>query len=94
MIKYLFYGCLLAGCMACAAPQPILVRGGAVPPPREARPPTPEEFARLSPRLQQKWINELSHPQYTDPLYFGHRHSPKKRPIQRQTDCTVCGMRH
>ncbi|MBX2843294.1 MAG: hypothetical protein KTR26_16100 [Flammeovirgaceae bacterium] len=33
-------------------------------------------------------------PQYTDPMYFGHKKPPKKRPRGKQKYCKVCQMRH
>lgn len=33
-------------------------------------------------------------PQYSDPMYFGHKKPPKKRPPGKQKFCKVCGMRH
>ncbi|MEM6298836.1 MAG: hypothetical protein AAF740_09135 [Bacteroidota bacterium] len=46
---------------------------------KDERPPTLEEYAELSPRLQQKWFKKISDPQYHDPMYFGEKRPPKKR---------------
>jgi hypothetical protein len=36
----------------------------------------------------------LMKPQYTNPMYFGHKRPPKKRPPGKMKYCKVCGMRH
>ena len=33
-------------------------------------------------------------PQYSDPLYFGHKKPPKKRPLGKRKFCKVCRMKH
>lgn len=33
-------------------------------------------------------------PQYSDPLYFGHKKPPKKRPIGKRKFCKECGLVH
>ena len=33
-------------------------------------------------------------PQYTNPLYFGHKKPPKKRPLGKQKYCKVCQLKH
>lgn len=37
---------------------------------------------------------EMQKPQYSDPMYFGHKKPPKKRPIGKQKYCKECGMKH
>jgi LAS superfamily LD-carboxypeptidase LdcB len=37
---------------------------------------------------------EMQKPQYSDPMYFGHKRPPKKRPIGKQKYCKECGMKH
>lgn len=37
---------------------------------------------------------ELEKPENSDPLYFGHKRPPKKRPVHRMKYCKVCGIRH
>jgi uncharacterized protein HemX len=43
---------------------------------------------------QIKAEKELQKPQYSDPLYFGHKRPPKKRPLGKQKFCKECGMKH
>ena len=33
-------------------------------------------------------------PQYSDPLYFGHKKKPKKRPPKKRKFCKECGIVH
>ena len=32
--------------------------------------------------------------QYVNPMYFGHKKPPKKRPAHKMKLCKVCGIRH
>ena len=32
--------------------------------------------------------------QYINPMYFGHKKPPKKRPAHKMKLCNVCGIRH
>jgi hypothetical protein len=34
------------------------------------------------------------HEQYVNPMYFGHKKPPKKRPAHKMKLCKVCGIRH
>lgn len=43
--------------------------------------------ARKRARLMKK-------PQYSDPLYFGHKRKPKKRPVGKRKLCKECGIVH
>jgi len=36
----------------------------------------------------------LMTPQYSNPMYFGHKRPPKKRPANKMKFCKVCGIRH
>lgn len=36
----------------------------------------------------------LEKPQYSDPMYFGHKHPPKKRKPSKMKFCKICGIRH
>lgn len=36
----------------------------------------------------------MEKPQYSDPLYFGHKRPPKKRKPSRMKYCKECGIRH
>jgi hypothetical protein len=42
---------------------------------------------RKNETLQQK-------PQYSDPMYFGHKRPPKKRKPGKMKYCKECGLRH
>jgi hypothetical protein len=49
-----------------------------------------EELAKVrkkNERLMQK-------PQYSNPLYFGHKRPPKKRKPSKMKFCKECGIRH
>lgn len=37
---------------------------------------------------------EMEKPQHADPMYFGHKRPPKKRPVHKMKYCKVCGIRH
>jgi len=47
-----------------------------------------------SARQLRKEAKMKSKPQYTDPMYFGHKKPPKKRPRGKQKYCKVCGIWH
>lgn len=36
----------------------------------------------------------MQKPQYSDPMYFGHKRPPKKRKPSRMKFCKECGIRH
>jgi hypothetical protein len=42
----------------------------------------------------RKMQREMKKPQYSDPLYFGHKKMPKKRPPGKKKYCRECGMTH
>lgn len=46
-----------------------------------------EKTRRKNERLMEK-------PQYSDPLYFGHKRPPKKRKPSKMKFCKECGIRH
>jgi len=46
-----------------------------------------EKTRRKNERLMEK-------PQYSNPMYFGHKHPPKKRKPSKMKYCKVCGIRH
>lgn len=46
-----------------------------------------EKTRRKNEALQQK-------PQYSDPMYFGHKRPPKKRKPGKMKYCKECGLRH
>jgi hypothetical protein len=45
-------------------------------------------------RTKKKLLRKLAKPQYSNPLYFGHRTPPKKRPPHKMRFCDECGIRH
>lgn len=49
-----------------------------------------EELAKQ----ERKNEKELEKPQNSNPLYFGHKRPPKKRPPHKMKFCKVCGIRH
>lgn len=42
----------------------------------------------------KKMQKEMEKPQYSDPMYFGHKKKPKKRPPGKRKFCKECGMVH
>lgn len=36
----------------------------------------------------------MEKPQYSDPMYFGHKRPPKKHKPSKMKFCKVCGIRH
>ena len=56
-----------------------------------------EEFRRRvqkAYRENEKISRELEKPRYANPLYFGHRRPPKKRPLGKQKFCKTCRIKH
>ncbi len=49
-----------------------------------------EELAKQ----ERKNEKELEKPANSNPLYFGHKRPPKKRPVHKMKYCKVCGIRH
>lgn len=45
-------------------------------------------------KARRKAEKELMKPQYTDPMYFGHKRPPKKHKPGKMKFCKVCGIRH
>jgi len=45
-------------------------------------------------KARKKAEKELMKPQYTDPMYFGHKRPPKKHKPGKMKYCKVCGIRH
>jgi hypothetical protein len=45
-------------------------------------------------KQERKNEKEMDKPQYSDPLYFGHKRPPKKRPPNKMKYCKTCGIRH
>lgn len=55
-----------------------------------------EYDARMDARSKTFRKNEknMSTDQYVNPMYFGHKKPPKKRPAHKMKLCNVCGIRH
>jgi hypothetical protein len=45
-------------------------------------------------KARRKAERLMEKPQYSDPLYFGHKRPPKKRKPSKMKFCKVCGIRH
>jgi archaellum component FlaD/FlaE len=45
-------------------------------------------------KRHRKMQNEMQKPQYSDPMYFGHKKMPKKRPPGKKKFCRECRMVH
>lgn len=52
-----------------------------------------DRMARLS-KAREKNERLAEKPQYSDPMYFGHKHPPKKHKPGKMKFCKVCGIRH
>jgi hypothetical protein len=56
-----------------------------------------EEYRkRMEAVVKQKQKDErlIENPQYSDPMYFGHKRPPKKHKPSKMKYCKVCGIRH
>jgi hypothetical protein len=55
-----------------------------------------EFYERVEKAAKEKQyiLKKLSKPQYSNRLYFGHKHKPKKRPPHKMRYCEQCGIRH
>ncbi len=53
-------------------------------------------YQRLEQLEKTRRENEkmMDKPQYSDPMYFGHKRPPKKRPAHKMKFCKECGIRH
>jgi hypothetical protein len=45
-------------------------------------------------REKQRMLRKMAAPQYSNPLYFGHKRPPKKHIASRMRYCKECGIRH
>jgi len=52
-----------------------------------------ERMARLD-KEKKKIAKEMEKPQYSNPMYFGHKRPPKKRKAGKLKYCKECGIRH
>lgn len=56
-----------------------------------------EEFEQRMKDVQKKKAKEeklAKKPQYSNPLYFGHKKPPKKRPLNKRKLCKTCNIVH
>lgn len=52
-----------------------------------------ERMAQLQ-KTKRKNESQQLKPQYSDPMYFGHKRPPKKRKPGKMKYCRECGIRH
>jgi hypothetical protein len=45
-------------------------------------------------KSRRKAEREMLKPQYSDPMYFGHKKMPKKHSRKKMKFCKECGIRH
>lgn len=45
-------------------------------------------------KSKKRALRKFNKPQYTNPLYFGHKNPPKKREPHKMRFCNECGIRH
>jgi hypothetical protein len=43
---------------------------------------------------KQRMLRKMDEPQYTNPLYFGHKRPPKRHEVHKMRYCKECGIRH
>jgi hypothetical protein len=58
---------------------------------------TQQEFYARMAEVQKNRVKSekmMEKPQYSDPLYFGHRRPPKKRSPGKMKFCKECGIKH
>jgi hypothetical protein len=55
-----------------------------------------EFYARIeqAAKNKQRILKKMATPQYANPLYFGHKRSPKRNPVYKMKYCKECGIRH
>jgi hypothetical protein len=55
-----------------------------------------EYYARVEhiAKEKQKTLKKMAAPQYSNPLYFGHKRPPKRNAIHKMKYCKECGIRH
>jgi len=63
---------------------------------RSSQSPEQKFFERMEDleRVRRKNERMMEKPQYSDPMYFGHKRPPKKRKASRMKFCKECGIRH
>jgi len=55
-----------------------------------------EFYARVeqAAKDRQRLMRKMDAPQFSNPLYYGHKRPPKKRPPHKMRYCKECGIRH
>lgn len=55
-----------------------------------------EYYARVEKvaKEKQRIMRKMDEPQYTNPLYFGHKRPPKRHDVHKMRYCKECGIRH
>lgn len=53
-----------------------------------------EERMEANAKEYKKMQKEMQKPQYSDPMYFGHKKKPKKRKPGKRKFCKECGIVH
>jgi hypothetical protein len=55
-----------------------------------------EYYARVEKvaKEKQRLLKKMATPQYSNPLYFGHKRPPKKHIASKMRYCKECGIRH
>jgi hypothetical protein len=55
-----------------------------------------EFYARVEKvaKEKQRILRKMDEPQYTNPLYFGHKRPPKRHEVHKMRYCKECGIRH
>jgi hypothetical protein len=55
-----------------------------------------EFYARVEKvaKEKQRMLRKMDEPQFTNPLYFGHKRPPKRHEVHKMRYCKECGIRH
>lgn len=55
-----------------------------------------EFYARVeeAAKEKQRILKKMAAPQYSNPLYFGHKRPPKRHEAHKMRYCKECGIRH
>ncbi len=55
-----------------------------------------EFYARVEKvaKEKQRMLKKMDEPQYSNPLYYGHKRPPKRHEVHKMRYCKECGIRH
>jgi len=55
-----------------------------------------EFYARVeqAAKDRQRMLKKMADPQYSNPLYFGHKRPPRRHEAHKMRYCKECGIRH